>query len=221
MSRLHEILSDDTNQFGPGTDLTISMLAVMLVIALITSHLYQLQKAAVGERDIRIKWMEKHKPKPCPPPPAQTKESEGGHFRPASEFFTAADFFAYPVTRLVNPRGTAARIDSILYEYRRMKSEYPFIFVIGHSNELDDPRASDHSSRARQKRNLEYALRRAALIAGLMQERLEAAELDHLVAVTTGEADLRSPNQPLSQENAWVEVMFGKEWKPPYRQLAR
>src|SRR5258706_492847 len=123
MSRLHEILSDDTNQFGPGTDLTISMLAVML--------------------------------------------------------------------------------------------------VIGHSNALDDPRAGDHSSEARQKRNLEYALRRAALIAGLMQERLEAEELDHLVAVTTGEADLRNREQPLSQENAWVEVMFGKEWKPPYRQQAR
>jgi hypothetical protein len=57
------------------------------------------------------------------------------------------------------------------------------------------------------------------LIAGVLQEHLDAEELDHLVAVTTGEADLRVPEQPLSQENAWVEVMFGKEWKPPYRQL--
>jgi hypothetical protein len=221
MSRLSEILSDDTNQFGPGTDLTISLLAVMLVIALITSHLYQEQRAVAGRQKARLKWFEHQKPKICPPLPPPPKESEGGHFRPASEYFTAADFFAYPVTRLVNPRGTGARIDNILHEYRRLKDEYPFIFVIGHSNALDDPRANDDSAQARQKRNLEYALRRASLIAGLMQEKLDSQELDHLVAVTTGEADLRNPGQPLSQENAWVEVMFGKEWKPPYRQSAR
>jgi hypothetical protein len=219
MSRIHEILSDDTNQFGPGTDLTISLLAVMFVIALITNHLYEQQKITSDAQGKQLKWRDEHRPKPCPPPPPSPKESEGGHFRPASEFFTAADFFAYPVTRLVNPHGTAARIDNILREYRRLKGEYPFIFVIGHSNQLDDPRAEDHSVEARQKRNLEYALRRAALIAGLMQEHLDAEEHDHLVAVTTGEADLRAPEQPLSQENAWVEVMFGKEWKPPYRQL--
>ncbi len=220
MSKLHEILSDDTNQFGPGTDLTISLLAVMLVIALITRHMYQQQKLALDEQSKVIDLLHANQAKPCPPPPLP-KESEGGHFRPASEFFTAADFHAYPVTRLVDPRGTRTRIDNILYEYRKLKDEYPFIFVIGHSSQLDDPLADDQSAEARQKRNLEYALRRSALIAGLMQEHLDAEELDHLVAVTTGEADLRKPEQPLSQENAWVEVMFGKEWKPPYRQLAQ
>jgi hypothetical protein len=219
MSRLHEILSDDTNQFGPGTDLTISLLAVMLVIALITSRLYQEQKMVNDAQAARLGSLDAHQAKPCPPPPP--KESVGGHFRPASEFFTAADFHAYPVTRLVDRRRTGTRIDRILAEYRRLKNDYPYIFVIGHSNRLDDPRADDQSVEARQKRNLEYALRRAALIAGLMQEHLEQSELDHLVAVTTGEADLRNPGAPLSQENAWVEVMFGKEWKPSYRQEAR
>lgn len=219
MSRLHEILSDDTNQFGPGTDLTISLLAVMLVIALITSRLYEEQKAITNTQAERMVWLETHQEKPAPPPPP--KEQDGGHFRPASEFFTAADFHAYPVTRLVDRRGTNTRIENIVAEYRRLKHEYPYIFVIGHSNRLDDPRANDQRAPARQKRNLEYALRRAALISGLMQEELDADELDHLVAVTTGEADLRNPDEPLSQENAWVEVMFGKEWKPPYRQEAR
>lgn len=215
MSRLHEILSDDTNQFGPGTDLTISMLAVMLVIALITSHLYRQQRTIADDQSRQLRWIEANPPKPCPPPPSTKRD--GGHFVPASTYFTAADFHAYPVTRLVDRRATQVRIEKIVSEYRRLSAEYPYIFVIGHSSRLDDPHADDPSVEARRKRNLEYALRRASLITGLLQERLDESEIEHLVSVTTGEADLRNPADPLSQENAWVEVMFGKEWKPPSR----
>lgn len=214
MSRMNEILSDDTNQFGPGTDLTISLLAVMLVIALITMHLYKAAAASAAAKDETIKWLEAFA-KPEPPPKT---EDHGGSFKPATEFFTAADFHSYPVVRLVDPAGTKARIRRIMEDYRRVQGEYPFIFVIGHSNRLDDPRVGDRSDDARRKRNLEYALRRSAMIAGLIQEHLhDDQELDRLVAVSTGEADLRDRDAPLSQENAWVEVMFGKEWKPAVR----
>jgi hypothetical protein len=37
-SSLH--LSDDTNQFGPGSDLMISLAAVLLVLTVITSQVY-------------------------------------------------------------------------------------------------------------------------------------------------------------------------------------
>ena len=58
MSRMNEILSEDTNQFGPGTDLTISLLAVMLVIAMITMHLYRAAAATIKEQTEKIKWLE-------------------------------------------------------------------------------------------------------------------------------------------------------------------
>lgn len=193
MAKLNDLLAEDTNQFGPGTDLTISLLAVLLVIALITSHLYQKEKAAND---------------------ALTSEN-GSNFRLATESFTAADFYARPVTRLVNPAAINARVARIVGEYRRLRSDYPFVFVIGHSSQLDDPSAADRSTDGRRRRNMEFALRRAVMIAGLMQRQLDDREREGLVAVTTGEADLRDKDRPLSQDNAWVEVVFGKEWKVP------
>lgn len=189
MARLNDLLSEDTNQFGPGTDLVISVLAFVLVVALITSHYYQQEKL-------------------------RNVESEG-NFRLASEAFTAADFHPRPVTRLLSPRATEARVARIVRDYRSLNGRYPFIFVIGHSNQVDDPDAPDHSPPARRQRNMEYALRRAVLIAGVMQKSLDDAERERLVAVTTGEADLRDPQHPLSRDNAWVEIAFGKEWKIP------
>src|SRR5947207_6307726 len=166
MSRFSELLNDDTNQFGPGTDLTISLLAVMLVIAMIATFLYDQEKkrgddlvAAIGKCEARVPPVT-----PCPPPPPKL-EGEGNS-KPASDYFTAADFHAYPVTALVDSRNTKRRIERIAGEYRRLKYEYPYIFVIGHSNRLDDRDARDRSDEARRNRNLEYALRRSALIAG-------------------------------------------------------
>ena len=193
MAKLNDLLAEDTNQFGPGTDLTISLLAVLLVIALITSHLYQKEKAAND---------------------ALTGEN-GSNFKLATESFTAADFYARPVTRLVNPAAINVRVARIVGEFRRMRKDYPFVFVIGHSSQLDDPSAADRSEDGRRRRNMEFALRRAAMIAGLIQEHLDDSEREGLVAVTTGEADLRNKARPLSQDNAWVEVVFGKEWKVP------
>jgi hypothetical protein len=203
MTRLDDLMSDDTNQFGPGTDLMISLLAVLLVIALITSHMYRQQMKI--NKDLQH----------------EAEQKQGGNFKLAAEFFTAGDFHPRPVTKLRKPEATKARIARIVEDYRSVDEQFPYIFVIGHSSTLDDPSAADQSTAARRQRNLEYALRRAALIAGLMQQQLTDRENEHMVAVTTGEFDLRDPANPLSQENAWVEVVFGREWKIPSAQRAR
>lgn len=202
MRRFNELLSDDTNQFGPGTDLTISLLAVLLVISLITSHLYR----AEHDRATRLQ---------------AEMDGPGGNFRLSSEFFTAADFHPRPVTRLVDPRKTRARVARIVRDYRQSAGEYPFIFVIGHSSTLDDPDAKDRSVNGRRRRNMEYALRRAALITSLLQEELHESEVERLIAASSGEFDLKKPSSPTSQENAWVEVVFGREWKVPGHAPAR
>jgi len=192
---LKELLSEDTNQFGPGTDLTISLIALLLVIALITSHLYQQEKSRNDLHD-----------------------AEGeGTFKLASDAFTAGDFYPLPVTQLIDPAATDVRVRRIVEDYRQYAGKYPYIFVIGHSNQIDDLKAKDRSVSARRSRNLDHALRRAVVIAGLMQQHLSDDEREHLLAVSTGEADLRDPRKPRSQENAWVEVAFGKEWKIPSR----
>jgi len=229
MAGLGNLLSDDTNQFGPGTDLTVSILAVMLVISLITSHLYTDEKSRrqLTERrnqDLVAKTAALSRAVDDAKTAERARSAEltelknpapGGNFKLAAEFFTAADFHARPVTRVLDRRGTAARVARIVDDYRRSSAEYPYIFVIGHSSMLDDPDAADRRENARRSRNMEYALRRAALITAMMQEQLTAEENERLVAASTGEFDLRNPAEPLSQENAWVEVVFGREWKLP------
>ena len=196
MKRLNELLSEDSNQFGPGTDLILSLLAVLLVMTLISSHMYSQERR-------------------------RAEAHRGGNFKLASDSFPAGDFHARPVTSLVDPRKTGERVRKIVQDYNQSSTEFPFIFVIGHSNQLDDPNAVDKSYLGRLQRNWDYAGRRAALIAALMQQNLTEKQKDSLVIVTTGEFDMRAPSNPNSQDNAWVEVMFGKEWKPPVRTVTR
>jgi hypothetical protein len=219
-SSLH--LNDDTNQFGPGSDLMISLAAVLLVLAVITSHQYAREKAkAAAERErydaARAEYVRDSAR--FARDLAARDSAAGDAFRVAEESFPAGDFHARPVTRLVSPEQTGLRVKSIVEEYRRQ--DFPYVFVIGHSSSMDDPSAEDHSRRARLQRNWEYGSRRAALIAALIVEHLTDAERDRLVVMTTGELDMRNPSNPVSHENAWVEVVFGKEWKPPSRGAAR
>ena len=196
MKGLHDFISEDTNQFGPGTDLIVSLLSVLLVMTFTTAYLYN------QERMKNDAWR---------------KTEAGSNFRLASDFFTAADFYVRPVTKLVDPARTNERVRKILAEYERIENEYPYMFIIGHSNQLDDPSSSDKSESARRQRNWEYAARRATKIASLMEQDLDPAHKERLVVVTTGEFDLKEPRHPFSQANAWVEVVFAKEWKRPER----
>lgn len=187
MKRLSQLVSEDTNQFGPGTDLIVAILGMLLVMNYVMSYLYSQEKDA----------------------------NQGGNFRLASVSFSAGDFHARPVTKLVDVDKTNKKLRLIVQEYDRIRLEFPYIFVIGHSSQRDDPSAEDKSESGRMQRNWMYAGRRAALIAAFLQQQLEPAQRDNLVVVTTGEFDLREQSNPMSQGNAWVEIMFGKEWKRP------
>jgi hypothetical protein len=192
MRRLQAYLSEDSNQYGPGTDLIVSLMSVLLIIIFINSNLYQQER----EKNHRLE--------------------RGGNFKVASDSFSAGDFKAKPYKEFVNREQAIARVKRIAQEYETLKKVYPYIFVIGHSNRKDDKNALDKSDNARMVRNWEYAGQRAALISSLLQDFLQAEDKDKLVVVTTGEFDMRVAD-PFSQENAWVEVVFGTEWKPPAR----
>jgi hypothetical protein len=189
MKRLGDFLSEDSNQFGPGTDLIISLLAILLVMTLLIAHLYN----------------------------QEVNNNQGGNFQLASEFFPAGDFYLRPVTRHIDPQKTAQKVKMIVEDYKRISNEFKYIFIIGHSNQVDDPNAEDKSYMARLQRNWEYAGRRAGVIAALIQAHLTDEQKNRLVVITTGEFDLKVPSEPNSQENAYVEVIFGKDWKPPFR----
>lgn len=198
MRRLNEFITEDTNQFGPGTDLTISLVAVLMVMVLITTSLYQVQRQQSIEQQRKLDVYEK-----------------GGNFRLSHQYFPAGDFAVRPVTQLINAEQTRQKVLQIAEEYRTGEKDFPFIFVVGHSNQIDDPNAIDKSYDARLQRNWEYAGRRAAVIASLLQAELARDQKARIVVMTTGEFDLKVPSDPFSQENAWVEVVFGKEWKRP------
>jgi hypothetical protein len=219
-SPLHQ---DDTNQFGPGTDLMISLVAVLLVLTVITSQLYSRQKARVvamaAADTTRLRRQSQVNDSLRRALAALATRDSGGTFRVAEESFPAGEFRVRPVTQLLNLGQTEERVARIVDGYRRQS--FPYIFVIGHSSAIDDPTAQDHSRGARLQRNWEYANRRAVVIAALIEARLTGEESDRLVVMTTGELDLRNPDDPLAQENAWVEVVFGKEWKPPSRLAPR
>jgi hypothetical protein len=141
---------------------------------------------------------------------------KGGNFRLARAIIPAGDFQEYPVTDLRDPQETTRRIDQISREYQSLQSEFPYIFVIGHSNQKEAKRPEDRDpSRSRLERNWEYAGRRAAKIAYLLQDILPSDQKSRMVVVTTGEFDMKDPSNPTSPQNAWVEVVFGKEWKVP------
>jgi hypothetical protein len=212
MRRLSQIIAEDTNQFGPGTDLMVSLLAVLLVMTFITAYLYRVETLRISALQVALD-REKERSEELAVR-LHELDARGGNFRLAADSFSAADFRAYPVTELVDRASTARRVQAIVEQYRQLRDQYPHIFVIGHSNTIDDPRARDTSVTARRQRNWIYAAKRATLIAGLMQDGL-GDDVERIVVVTTGELDLKLPGQPQSQENAWVEVVFGREWSIP------
>ncbi|MGB7923277.1 MAG: hypothetical protein WCF57_08535 [Pyrinomonadaceae bacterium] len=224
MGRLNNFITEDTNQFGPGTDLIVSLMAVLLVMILISGHLYHRERKRNNSSTELSKQQEQELIALRKRVKEQQKKLEsvdsGGKFRLASEPFLAGDFQTRPVDELKDPARTNAVVDRIAQEYETLKGEFPYIFIIGHSNTVDDPNPPDTAPQTKAQRNWEYAGRRAEVIADLIQERLPDEQKDRIVVFTTGEFDLRVPENPDAPENACVEVIFGKEWKPPSRMHA-
>lgn len=231
MRRLNEFISEDSNQFGPGTDLVIAMMGVLLVMILISGQMYSREKRQKNAVQGRVAEVRKgyedlkgeHARLSTLYEELLSKQSReeavAGNFKLASAQFLAGTFEARPVDRLRSPSDTAELVGRIVAEYETLRSEFPVIFIIGHSNQIDDPDAEDTSPAAKLRRNWVYGARRAGVIAELIQSRLPLEQREEIVVVTTGELDLKDPSNPLSQENATVEVVFGKEWKPPTRLL--
>lgn len=225
MGRLNDLITEDTNQFGPGTDLMVSLLAVMLVMIVISGHLYNKEKergaAADGRQRQELakheelqKAYDEQKKRLAALEEQLKKMSVAGeaNILPARLSIPAADFSMNPVDRLRDPEHARATVDSIVQQYRSVQNVYPFIFVVGHANYVD-AEAADYKTR--QQRNWDYAGRRAGVIADLIQARLSPEQRDKIVVMSAGEFDMRAPEDPNSLDNAFVEVVFGKTWKPP------
>jgi hypothetical protein len=216
MRKLNDFIIEDSNQFGPGTDLVVSLTAIFLVLIVVIGHFYSLEKKkaldAIKQVDI-----DKIKIGDLEQKIRDAALAKGGNFQLAERSFQAGEFDKYPVTRFLNPERAQELVGEIIQQYHTLSAGFPYLFIIGHANALDDPKAQDKSYRARLERNWEYAGRRAALVAGLIQESLTDEERERVVVVTTGEFDMKRPDEPHSQENAWVEVVFAREWKLPAR----
>lgn len=210
--KLSDFINEDSNQFGPGTDLMISLLAVLMVICLMLGYLYSAQRKAtqVATKDYNeLKQINEELTRLLK---EKSEPETTGNFKLSSVEFNAALFKLNPVDEFEDEILVRTMVANISKEYKTSQSEFPFIFIIGHSNVIDDPNAIDKSDAAKFQRNWNYAGRRAAVIARLLEEQLPGQK-DNIVVVSTGEFDLRNPDDPKSQDNAWVQVKFGKEWK--------
>ncbi|MBI3650082.1 MAG: hypothetical protein HY231_03450 [Acidobacteria bacterium] len=214
MRSLNDLLSEDTNQFGPGTDLVIALLAVLLVIVLISARLYSKEKI----RNTQFAADGKLKQEALDQANEKLAKNSQGKFKLATSSFSAGDFLINPATEFRNRSEANAKVATIIAEYEKIQSDYPYIFIIGHANQIDVKGTSDNGPLARQKRNWDFAGRRAVEVGGMLGAHLSLLQQDKLVIVSAGEFDLKLPASPDSQENAWVEVVFGKEWKLPARE---
>lgn len=132
--------------------------------------------------------------------------------------FEAGDFKKYPVAELVDITKSTKDLDAVAQKYKELEGKFPHIFIIGHANSSDAREADDRSEQARLERNWNFAGRRASLIAKELYMRLTEEQRERIVVVSAGELDKRNPDKPTGQENAWVEVVFGKNWKSPSSQ---
>jgi len=196
MRRLSNFLAEDSNQFGPGTDLILSLLALLMVISLVSAHLYNKEKK-------------------------KNEELGGGNFKASSTKFDAGEFLENPYWQPKNINRTRAQVNKIIREYQTLQSQYPHIFIIGHASEVDAQNAYPPGKQARMERNWNFGGRRAAVIASLLQVSMNHEQKNKIVVVSTGELDLKFPGNPNAEENAWVEVVFGREWKLPSRNAAK
>lgn len=201
MRRLQDYLSEDSNQYGPGTDLIVSLLAVLLVMIFISGYLYRWEKARNAQLNKQLLAEQSRHPE------------KGGSFKAAPKVFDAADFKENPYWEFSDKALALAKVEEIARAYRSSRETYPYIFVVGHASRVDAVEAADRSATARMLRNWGYAGGRAAVVSSLLQGFLTDEDMDRLVVGSTGEFDRRVSN-PDAGENAYVEVFFGKEWKP-------
>jgi len=213
-----DLINEDSNQFGPGTDLIICLLALLMIFVTIVSYLYgnekksnNQEKSKVGELTNSVRRLEGEVE-------LYKKKSDAlerrGEFKPAGEFLVAGTFKQNPYYELQDPPATEIEIQNIVEKYKNSSSEYPFIFVIGHANEVGLAGKPYLSYEERLKYNWEFAGARSAVIANLIQNHLSEEEKNRIIIVSTGEFDLKLPETPDAPENAFVEVFFGNEWKP-------
>jgi hypothetical protein len=223
MRRLNDLIAEDTNQFGPGTDLMVSLMAVLLVMVLISGHLYRRERTRGSSSD-KMYEQEKRKHEALKKSYEDLKKEQAafkaeGNIRRGLVSFESGNFFLRPVDKLVNPEHTNALVDVIVEQYRSIQNEYPYIFVIGHANQVDAP-TTEQDYRSKLQRNWEYGGRRAGAIADLIQMKLTDWQKEKIIVMSAGELDLKNPEDPTSQENAFVEIIFGKWLKPPAREGA-
>lgn len=210
MSR--SLINEDSNQFGPGTDLVICLLALLMIMVMIVSFLYNSAKKDIKQLETKLgeKKEELVKLKN-----ELGKNEDEGKFKLDIARFDNATFKQKPSKELTNPVETENQVSEIINKYSELSEEYPFIFVIGHANQ-----ASKIGEVLTYEERLEFnwgiAGERAAVIANQLQKHLIPEQRKRIIIISTGELDLKNSDDTKALENAFVEVIFGKEWKVQY-----
>ncbi len=216
------LINEDSNQFGPGTDLIICLLAILMVMVMIVSFLYTTEKKSneeskqiiansnqiIANSNQTIANLEKR---------LGDEKAEGKFKLDVARFDDATFEQQKDTNKLTNPEKTKNEISHVIEKYKELNEQFPFIFVIGHANTMGKF-GEDLSDEERLVFNWGVAGERSAVIANLLQNELMESlfpkeSRNNIIIVSTGEFDLKDEENPTSAENAFVEVIFGKEWK--------
>jgi len=219
MKSIQDFLHDDSELFGPGMDLVLSLFAILIITLVVGSDFYIGKNSNLQEEVFNLKKENERLKLNLHDMDNIIREYEGkgGNFEIANEYFSAGLFYENPVTRLKNRFEVERKVKRIVNQYREIQGQFPYIFIIGHANKIglsyEEKSKGNYSSS--ESANWIFAGRRAALIGEMIKEKLPEEEWKYMVIVSAGEYDLKYPEERYSQENALVEVVFGKDWKPP------
>ena len=209
------LINEDSNQFGPGTDLIICLLAILMVMVMIVSFLYSSEKKSnensnqiIANSNQIIANLE-HR--------LGDEKTEGKFKLDVARFDDATFEQKQDTNKLTNPEKTKNEISQVIEKYKELNEQFPFIFVIGHANTMGKL-GEDLSYEERLEFNWGVAGERSAVIANLLQNELMETQFpkesrNNIIIVSTGEFDLKEEDNTTSPKNAFVEVIFGKEWK--------
>ncbi len=207
MKRNQLFLTGEQETFGPGIDLVVSLTAILLIVMVVGINVY---------RDSLDKFKKKviEEAKRPQSPPIKSRDTI---FKASGQYFSIKHFRQDQTVALVDRSQARSIAEDIVEEYRRIKWDFPYLFVIGHLHARDKMQDNNpelrRQSHWKQKAEWLFSARRASVVSDMIKEYLTEEEKDRMVIVSAENFALTELGIRLERPNASVEVVFGKEWR--------
>lgn len=210
MRRNQLFLTGEQEAFGPGIDLVVSLTAILLIVMVVGINVYR-DSLEKFKKEVIDKGK---KTQSQPSPPIGVVDSI---FKASGQYFSTEHFRKDQTAALVDRDQARLIAEDIVEEYRRVKWDFPYLFIIGHLHPRDEMQNNNtelkRKSHWKQKAEWLFSARRASVVSDMIKEYLTEEEKDRMVIVSAENFALTELGIPLRRPNVSVEVVFGKEWR--------